>query len=680
MQQGTPFGAYILLGELGTGGAGVVYRAWHGKLQRHCALKMLHARVSSPEARERFAKEAKASAKLGKHPNIVQVFDAGVVGDVPYMAMEMVKGAPLDKLLKERGRLTEEETLDLGKKIALAMDHAHARGIVHRDIKPGNVILDTSEEPQVLDFGLAKDLNDVDDMSVAGVIMGTPAYLSPEQAEPSFGKVDHRSDIYSLGATLYTALTADLPFRANTVVEMLIKVLTVEPPNLTDRGVSQDLRAVISKAMEKHPADRYQSALELADDLTRVMSGEVPHARSITRRQRITRWVRRHPFVVSGIALGMLIAFALTGWFMYQRSEADLLWQNLSKQIASSTVDEAYALLEPAIPLLSEMKAFAREDILPVTDFDALPKHLLMRFEPRKSLDWISYGRQDGHFLGVKRDRDRNVFVQRNDRKRVLDYKAGEDFKLTKVKDEEDTYDPRNRPWYSLGASKEIPVWTEPYVWYAGEGIGITATVADRRRDGSLRGVFTTDFRLHSLSLFLAKLDLGEGGEAYLLRGEPPSDPKAKPALVLAGPNVDGETPTPPLVTSAVAASTIPLVELVAGEPHSVRFIANEEAYLGAFEAFTLPGGMRWVTLIVVPESTLGLSALPIILASSLGIGLILLALLALFVSRAREGRRATEQATIRQQAFKAASPAVLSVPSNLDETTDYRPPGASES
>jgi len=655
MQQGMPFGAYVLLGELGSGGTGVVYHAWHRELERHCALKMLHARAGTDESRSRFAREAKANAKLGKHPNIVQIFDAGVVGDVPYMAMEIIKGDPLSRLLTEGGKLGEKDALELGRKVALAMDHAHARGIVHRDIKPGNIILDHLEEPQILDFGLAKDLDDLDAATLPGVIAGTPAYLSPEQAEPSYGEVDHRSDIYSLGATLYTTLTAELPYKANSVLEMLVKVLSSKPPNLGDRGINPDLGAVVAKAMEKRPEDRYQSALELADDLSRVLSGEVPKARRLTRRARILRWMRRRPFTVSFMGLAIFAAFALAGWFSFQRSEADVLWHNLSAQIAGATVDEATNLLGPAIPLLNEMKSFAAQDILPVTDFDALAKHLVMRFEPRQQLDWISYGRQDGAFIGVKRDRERKLLIRRNTKQRVFDYRVvGDDYTLKKFRDEPDTYDPRERPWYKLAAGQQEPVWTQPYQWHAAEGLGITATVADRRRDGSLRGAFTVDFRLHSLSQFLAKLDLGEGGRAYLLRPTPSEDPtQASP--VLAGPGIDGNPVTPPLVAAAIAASPVPLAALPPGQAESFRFLVGEEPYLGALEAFDLPGTMRWVTLIAVPESTLGLSSTPVVVALTFGGVLILLAIIALFVSRARHRTATMQQATQSQAAFEKA-------------------------
>gem|GEM_PF-1479110 len=696
--EGKPFGPYLLLEELGAGASGAVFRAWHKGLQRNCALKMLHARVSTPVAKERFEKEGRSTAKLGKHPNIVQVFDAGIVDDVPYLAMELVQGTPMDRLLKDGGCLPEDDVLELGRKMALALDHAHGRGIVHRDLKPGNVIIDEDGEPQVLDFGLAKDLQDTSEMSQAGTIIGTPAYLPPEQAEPSFGPVDHRSDIYSLGATLYTTLTADLPFRASSIVDTLVKVLTADPPKLEDRGVSRDLQAVIHKAMEKRPDDRYQTALELADDLSRIIANEAPKARAVGRLGKGVRWVKRHPLISGAMLVGVFLALVLTTFFIYQRGEADALWRQLSRQNAKAAADETRALLEPAIPILEEMATLARYKLLPTGDMDKLSQHLVVRFKPRRSLDWISYGRADGEFVGVKRTDDDRVVINRSSAKGqwVKENEVDADFNLTPIRDEKNSYDPRKRPFYALAETNPTAVWTKPYkYWGDVDGVGITSTIADRRGN-SVRGVFTVDFRLHSLSEFLRGLDLGEGGQAYLLRSTPGDDAKLS-KLVIAGPERAHSVKAPTLVDDALAAGEVSLSSLTPGEPKAVRFESGDVAYLGAFESFEVKGGLRWVTLVAVPETTLGLSTMPLIITSTAGGVLVLLGLVLLLIGRLREHKRAQQQAQQRRKAFLAATPSKLpspsqwpkpppraAAPSSLEETGDFRrddlPPAASAS
>lgn len=657
LQKGQPFGPYELLGELGTGASGVVFHAWHAGLQRHCALKLLHARIVSDEAKARFEKEGRSTAKLGKHPNIVQVFDAGHVDNVPYLAMELVKGAPLDRLLRERGQLSQEETLELGRKIALALDHAHRRGIIHRDMKPGNVIVDEDGEPQVLDFGLAKDLDNTSELSQAGLIIGTPAYLPPEQAEPVFGVVDHRADIYSLGATLYTALTADLPFRAPSVVDTIVQVLTAPPPRLTDRGVSPDVQAIIMRAMEKRPDDRYQTALEFTDDLSRALKGELPKARPLTPLDRFWRLMKRRPWATSAALISTFVVFLLAGWFSYQRSEADTLWKRLSSQIASATADETRNLLEPALPMLEEMSELARFGLLPVDDMDALGKHLAVRFRPRKTLDWISYGRADGEFVGVKRGSDGVVVLNRSSatERRVQEKRVADDLSLTTIRDAKDSYDPRKRPFYGIASAATGPVWTRAYKYWGDDGLGITATLAVRGPGQQMLGALTVDFRLQTVSEFLAGLQLGEGGQAFVLRSQATKDPALSPR-VLAGPDPAHTLKTPPLVDAALEAFGQDLATLSVGVPASVRFSAGEVNCLGALEAFEIAGGVRWVTFVAVPTSTLGLSTAPLFWTFGLAGFVLLAALGALWWARVRERRLTRARAQVRRNAFVAAS------------------------
>ncbi len=279
---GTRFGPYELLQEIGRGAMGVVYRARQRDLERVVALKTINPQLLDSEMVERFVREGRAAARLGKHPNIVQVFDAGVIDGVPFLAMEFVQGVSIETLVRREGPLEEKRMLEIARKVALALDHAHRRGIVHRDIKPGNVMIDREGEPQLLDFGLAKDLTNQSLLSTEGSIIGTPAYMPPEQAQPGSAPVDRRSDVYSLGALMHHALSGEPPFRGDSMVATIVKVLTQDPPPLGRlAAVSRDTEAIIDKAMEKDPKRRYQTALEMADDLSRVIAGEPPKVRPL---------------------------------------------------------------------------------------------------------------------------------------------------------------------------------------------------------------------------------------------------------------------------------------------------------------------------------------------------------------------------------------------------------------
>jgi serine/threonine-protein kinase len=249
---------------------GVVYKAYNRELKRLEALKMTRAGAFvGPRELARFRFEAEAAAALD-HPNIVKVHSVGEVGGVPYLAMSWVEGGTLATC----GPLAPREIATLMAKVARAVQHAHQRGILHRDLKPGNILLDKQGEPHVADFGIARRLAADATITATGGVVGTPAYMSPEQA--SGGAVGPASDIYSLGAVLYELLTGRPPY-AGTVVEVLAKVQSRESPPEPHRvrpGADPELEAVCLKCLQNEPARRYASAGELADDLERHLRGQ----------------------------------------------------------------------------------------------------------------------------------------------------------------------------------------------------------------------------------------------------------------------------------------------------------------------------------------------------------------------------------------------------------------------
>ena len=270
---GKRFGRYVLLGELGRGGMGVVHRAWDETLRRQVALKTLQA--SGPDAdtfARRFAREGEALAKL-RHPNIAAVHDAGAAEGRLYLAMELIEGRTLKQ--HRPGLL---EGLEVVRDVARAIQHAHEKGVFHRDLKPDNILIGANGHPYVVDFGLAK----LDDRSVVtrgGETIGTPAYMSPEQADGAHG--DERTDVYQLGGLLYYVLCGEPPFKGASSMGVIAQVLTKPPvsPGKLDPRARGDLSAICLHCLEKDPRKRYGSAGALADEIERYLRGEAVVAR-----------------------------------------------------------------------------------------------------------------------------------------------------------------------------------------------------------------------------------------------------------------------------------------------------------------------------------------------------------------------------------------------------------------
>ncbi|MHC5079042.1 MAG: serine/threonine-protein kinase [Planctomycetota bacterium] len=214
-------GPYRILGEIGRGGMGVVYRARHRELKRTVALKvMIAGEDASTEAIQRFHREAEAVAKLGHHPHIVPVYEFGQEGNRHFFALHYVEGQSLDRKIKA-GEITPRRAATIAKKVALALHHAHENGVLHRDVKPQNILLTQAGEPQVTDFGLARVVESEAQVTRSGFTLGTPQYMPPEQAAGDHPHIDARSDVYSLGAALYEMATGQPPFQGATTLHVL---------------------------------------------------------------------------------------------------------------------------------------------------------------------------------------------------------------------------------------------------------------------------------------------------------------------------------------------------------------------------------------------------------------------------------------------------------------------------
>ncbi len=403
-QPARSLGDYRIRRELGRGGMGIVYEAVQVSLGRRVALKVLpFAAALDSRQLQRFKNEAQAAAHL-HHTNIVPVFGVGCESGVHYYAMQFIEGKTLAQVIEDRGSRMENrgskvETIvdrqpgaetqqqrlpssiphprssffrtaaQLGIQAAEAMEHAHQLGIIHRDIKPANLMIDERNHLWITDFGLARSQNEVG-LTMTGDILGTLRYMSPEQALAKRGLIDHRTDIYALGATLYELLTMEPVFPGSDRHELLRQIAFDEPRPLRghNRAIPRELETIVLKAMAKHPEDRYASAQEMADDLRRFLDDRPILARRPTLRERAVRWSRRHkPVVVSAVVVLVLAVIALatsTVVISQEQARTETALQNAihaGNQERQARLREAEALRKETEARLREAEAHRKE-------------------------------------------------------------------------------------------------------------------------------------------------------------------------------------------------------------------------------------------------------------------------------------------------------------------------------
>jgi serine/threonine protein kinase len=344
-------GRFELVSRIGLGGFGTVWKARDTELERTVAVKIPRKGQLAPEEVEQFLREARAAAQL-RHPNIVPVHEVGREDDTIFIVSDLIRGVSLDDWLSG-ATPGPREASRLMATIGDAVQHAHERGIIHRDLKPSNILIDEFGQPHIMDFGLAKrELGEIS-MTIEGQVLGTPAYMSPEQAEGRSHWTDRRTDIYSLGVVLFRMLTGELPFRGNAQMQIHQRITEDPPdPRKLNRFLPRDLCTICLKCLERDPNGRFPTAKELADELRRFDRGEPILSRPVSRTERLLRWTKRNPAASAAATLtvvlavaGPIAAFVIAG----QRNHlSELLSQkdNLIQQYTADKQSDANKLTE----------------------------------------------------------------------------------------------------------------------------------------------------------------------------------------------------------------------------------------------------------------------------------------------------------------------------------------------
>ena len=334
LAEGTEFAGLHVQRKLGSGGMATVYQAYDPELGEDVALKLLNrGLVRDSRHLQRFRREAQLASRL-RHPRIVMIHTYGEVQGCAYLTMNLVEGPTLADALASEGPFSPMRAAEVLEQVARAIDAAHRQRVVHRDLKPSNVILHPEDGPLVLDFGLAKDLGRDPNLTKTGEILGTPAFLAPEQAVAEGRPIDHRVDVHGLGAVLFATLTGRPPHQGETAIEVIQGLLESEPPLLRtlDPTIPRPLEVICAKALSRDPRDRYQTAGDFADDLARFQAQEVIRGRLPGPLQRLARQARRHPwtaslalaFVLGLVGAALALPHLAEGLALRQRSQQGL--------------------------------------------------------------------------------------------------------------------------------------------------------------------------------------------------------------------------------------------------------------------------------------------------------------------------------------------------------------------
>ena len=351
-------GRYEIIRVIGEGGMGTVYEAQQENPRRRVALKVIRPDLTAGQMLRRFQREADLLGRL-QHPGIAQIYDAGaaevateagVGARQPYLAMELIRGRPLNRYV-ESANLPAPARLELMARVCDAVQHAHQRGVIHRDLKPGNILVDESEQPKILDFGVARmtdaDMRTVTMRTDVGQLIGTVPYMSPEQVSGDSRQLDTRSDVYSLGVILFELLTGRLPHdvRTTSIPEAVRKIRDDEPVRLAslDRSLRGEVEIIVGRALEKEAARRYQTASDLATDIRRHLRGEAIEARRDSALYVLRKTLMRHRAVASAAVLlaVVLVTFGIVSFIQAEKNRRLAVEERSARERATAALELA---------------------------------------------------------------------------------------------------------------------------------------------------------------------------------------------------------------------------------------------------------------------------------------------------------------------------------------------------
>jgi TolB-like protein len=390
------FGDYELLEQIGRGGQGVVFRARQKSLNRTVALKVISlGQWASKVHLKRFRLEAEAAARL-EHPGIVPIHEVGERDGSCYFSMKFVEGGQLDEVAR-RKPMSIRQAVELVTKVARTVQYAHEHGILHRDIKPGNILLDAKGEPHLTDFGLARLVESESSVTQTLDVLGTPSYMAPEQAVGNNAAVSNTTDVYGLGAVLYQLLTGHPPFAGGTTYETikLLEDTEPRPPRLWNPKVDRDLSTICLKCLEKDPKRRYPSALALAEDLERWLKHEPIQARHTGVFARGKKWVQRNP--TSALLAASLIALAAAaGWIVWK---SELIRQPLTTGIAVLPFENLSEQRENAAAFVDGVQDDILTKLARIADLKVISRSSVMEYREKRNVRQIGNDLRVSHLL-----------------------------------------------------------------------------------------------------------------------------------------------------------------------------------------------------------------------------------------------------------------------------------------